>query len=104
MDTTWQASGPGLCLSLRVRRTTARGLAALVTAALWAALGSCTATVDHGPETPQPQTPTSSRDPGRDVGPQFVPSEPPSATVRFYDLHTREGSPCPSGTVERSCG
>ena len=84
------ASGPGWCLSLRVRRTAWRGLTGLLTPLLLVGVGSCTPTVQQHPDAPAPQTPTSSRDAGSDRGPQFVPSEPPSATVRFYDMHTHE--------------
>jgi hypothetical protein len=101
---TWRLDGPGWCLSLRVARRARAQLVSLLAATLVAGLGSCTGTVQRPAPTPSPTTPTSSSNGGTDVGPQTPLSEPPSATVRFFDLHTREGSPCPSGTVERSCG
>ena len=103
-DTTVRVDGPGWCLWLRVRRTTSRGLAALLIPLLIGSVGSCTGTVHRPPDSPQPQTPTSSRDPGSDVGPQLVPSEPPSQTVRFYDMHT-DGPPakCAPADPEVSC-
>ena len=103
MGTLAQVSGPGWCLSLTASRTTRARLAALVTTACLTVLGSCTGTVQRHPDAPAPQTPTSSRDRGSDVGPQIVPSEPPSATVRFYDLHTNEGVPARCSKPSGSC-
>ena len=102
-DTLLRIVAPGWCLSLTGTRTTRARLAALLTTVALSAFGSCTGTVQRHPDAPAPQTPTSSRDPGSDEGRMYVPSEPPSATVRFYDMHTPTRVPARCSKPVGSC-
>jgi len=92
-DTTVRVDGPAGCLCWTVPRTASVALRRLPHLLLICALASCTGTVPNHPDSPAPQTPTSSSNGGSPDRDSPEPSQAPRTVVKEYELEP-SSTPC----------